>query len=336
MAKKSSPDLNTIDLVLAHMRRQMGDKGTLFKLDSIPESSNIEVVPTGIYTLDEALGVWGIPKGKVLELWGKESSGKTSLALLLAAAMQKADPDRAVIYIDTENSLDPNYAVDIGVDTSRMIVSQPNSAEEALDLLVLSAQCGDASLIVLDSVAALTPQAEIDGTMGDQQMGLVARLMSKALRKSIHSLLENNTTAIFINQTRMNIGRVVSETTPGGNALKFHATQRIRIREAAKIRSGDEIVGVDVEANIKKNKVAPPFRTAIMPLLFGEGFSTELALLDAAAERKIIERKGPWMNYKEKSLGQGRLNALKTLKQDPELKKELYQKLKELRLEKKS
>jgi len=290
---------------------------------------NVDAIPTGSISLDLALGVGGMPKGRIVEVYGPESSGKTTLALHTIAQSQKKGGLCA--FVDAEHALDPEYAKKIGVKIDDLLISQPDNGEQALDIVESLVRSGAVDVIVVDSVAALTPRAEIEGEMGDVHMGLQARLMSQALRKLTAIVFKTTTTIIFINQIRLKIGIVFGnpEETPGGKALKFYSSVRIEIRRTAQIKQGEQIIGNRVKVKIVKNKVAPPFRTAEFDILYNEGISFEADIINVAVKYGIIEKSGSWMNYGEMKLGQGSEASRRYLKENPKLVEEISQKIKE-------
>ncbi len=316
-----------LDLTIKQLDKTFG-KGTLVRLgEKVIEP--IEAISTGSIGLDIALGIGGVPKGRIIEIYGPESSGKTTLALQITAEAQKKGGICA--FVDAEHALDVKYAQNLGVDTDNLLVSQPDYGEQALDIVESIARSGAVDLIVIDSVAALTPKSEIDGDMGDTHVGLQARLMSQALRKLTGILHKMNTTVIFINQIRMKIGMMgygSPETTTGGNALKFYASVRLDIRRIATLKQADESIGNRVKAKVVKNKVAPPFKTAEFDVMFGEGISKEGELVDYGVKLDIIDKSGSWFSYKDKKLGQGREKVKAYLKEDKELAKEIEDELK--------
>ncbi len=316
-----------LDLAIKQLDKTFG-KGTLVRLgEKVVEP--IEAISTGSIGLDIALGIGGVPKGRIIEIYGPESSGKTTLALQITAEAQKKGGICA--FVDAEHALDVKYAQNLGVDTDNLLVSQPDYGEQALDIVESIARSGAVDLIVIDSVAALTPKSEIDGDMGDSHVGLQARLMSQALRKLTGILHKMNTTVIFINQIRMKIGMMgygSPETTTGGNALKFYASVRLDIRRIATLKQADESIGNRVKAKVVKNKVAPPFKTAEFDVMFGEGISKEGELVDYGVKLDIIDKSGSWFSYKDKKLGQGREKVKAYLKEDKELAKEIEEELK--------
>ena len=317
-----------LELALKQVEKQFG-KGALVKL-SEKEIEPIEAIPTGSFGLDLALGIGGIPKGRITEIYGPESSGKTTLALSIIAQAQKQGGVAA--FIDAEHAFDPIYAKNIGVDIDNLLVSQPDYGEQALEIVETLARSGAVDIIVIDSVAALTPKAEIEGNMGDAQVGVQARLMSQALRKLTAAINKMNTTVIFINQIRMKIGMMgygSPETTTGGNALKFYSSVRLDVRRIATLRQSDKEVGNRVKVKVVKNKVAPPFRIAEFDIMFGKGISREGEILDYGVKLDIIDKSGSWFSYGATKLGQGKENAKQYLKEHPELAKEIEEKIKE-------
>ena len=307
--------------------KQFG-KGSLMKLGDSRETLDVEVIPSGSILLDEALGVGGYPKGRIIEIYGPESSGKTTLALQAIAESQRMGGIAA--FIDAEHALDPVYARNLGVNIDELWISQPDNGEQALEITESLVRSGAVDIIVVDSVAALTPQAEIEGDMGDSHVGLQARLMSQALRKLTGILSKSNTTIIFINQIRMKIGVMFGnpETTTGGNALKFYASVRMDVRRIESIgKNADEVTGNRVRVKIVKNKVAPPFRKCELDLLFGSGISKTGSLLDAAVKYDMIEKSGAWYSYNGEKIGQGRDKTLEYIAQNPEFAAELETKL---------
>jgi recombination protein RecA len=317
-----------IGLAVAQIERQFG-KGAIMRLGAQPAALDISVISTGAISLDAALGVGGIPRGRVTEIYGPEASGKTTLALHLIAEVQQAGGIAA--FIDAEHALDPVYAQKLGVKTDELLISQPDTGEQALEIAETLVRSGAIDVIVIDSVAALVPKAEIDGEMGDAQMGLQARLMSQALRKLTGIISKSKTAMIFINQLRQKIGMFVGnpETTTGGNALKFYASVRLDVRRIGQIKDGEDTTGSRVRVKVVKNKVAPPFRQAEFDMMYGEGISREGDLLDLASERGLVHKSGAWYAYQEERIGQGRENAKKYLKEHPELSAAIEQQLRQ-------
>ena len=316
--------------------KQFG-KGSLMKLGDNKERLDIETIPSGSLVLDEALGVGGYPKGRIIEIYGPESSGKTTLALHAIAECQKKGGLAA--FIDAEHALDPTYAKNLGVDIDNLWISQPDNGEQALDITETLVRSGSVDIIVVDSVAALTPQAEIEGDMGDSHMGLQARLMSQALRKLTGILSKANTTIIFINQIRMKIGVMFGnpETTTGGNALKFYASVRMDVRKSETIgKNSDEITGNRIKVKIVKNKVAPPFRKCELDLMYGTGISYVGSVLDAALKYNLIEKAGAWYSMNGEKIGQGRDRTVEYLTANPELVADLDRQLREIMFPKKT
>jgi len=317
--------LKSVDNAITQIQRQFG-KGSIMRLGS-NEHQNIPVIPTGILSIDLALGVGGFPRGRVTEIYGPESSGKTTLALHVIAEAQKLGGNAA--FIDAEHALDTSYAERLGVDVDNLLVSQPDFGEQALEITEILMRSGGIDVIVVDSVAALVPRAEIDGNVGDQHVGLQARLMSHAMRKFTGVLNRTNTVLIFINQIRMKIGVMFGspETTTGGNALKFYSSIRVDIRRMTQIKDGQEVVGNRGKVKIVKNKVAPPFRMAEFDIVYGEGISKIGDLLDLAVEHNIVDKSGAWYAYQDERIGQGRENAKKFLKEHPEMVKGIEHKI---------
>ena len=310
-----------LDIALAGIEKQFG-KGAIIRMGE-RAVRDIEVIPTGCLDLDMALGVGGLPRGRVIEIYGPESSGKTTVALHVVAEAQKMGGVAA--FIDAEHALDPVYARKLGVDVDQLYVSQPDTGEQALEICEALVRSGAIDIVVIDSVAALVPKAEIDGEMGDSFVGLQARLMSQALRKLTGIVNKTNSTCIFINQLREKVGVMYGnpETTPGGRALKFYASVRIDIRRGEQLKDGSTVVGNRTKAKIVKNKVAPPFRTAEFDILYGEGISKEGSLLDNAFALDIIHKSGAWFSYGDQRIGQGRENTRKYLKENPEIAAEI-------------
>jgi recombination protein RecA len=313
---------------LAQIEKQFG-KGSIMKMGEAQIENDLQVVSTGSLGLDLALGVGGLPRGRIIEIYGPESSGKTTLCLQAVAEMQKLGGVAA--YIDAENALDPVYAQKLGVNVGEMLISQPDTGEQALEIADMLVRSGGVDIIVVDSVAALTPKAEIEGEMGDQLPGLQARLMSQALRKLTANIKRTNTLVIFINQIRMKIGVMFGnpETTTGGNALKFYASVRLDIRRTGTIKKGEEIIGNETRVKVVKNKVSPPFREASFEILYGEGISRLGEIIDLGVTHKIIEKSGAWYAYGGNKIGQGKDNAREYLREHPALAREIEQKVRE-------
>ncbi|MCD6232169.1 recombinase RecA [Candidatus Aerophobetes bacterium] len=322
--------LKALEIARRQIEHQFG-KGSIMRLGERVSGMDVEVIPTGSLALDAALGIGGIPRGRVVEIFGPEGSGKTTLALHIAAEAQKRGG--IVAFIDAEHALDPNYARKLGVDIDNLFISQPDSGEQALEISEVLVRSNAIDLIIIDSVAALVPRAELEGEMGDSHMGLQARLMSQALRKLTGAISTSRTSTIFINQLRMKIGVLFGnpETTTGGRALKFYASIRMDIRRRASIKRGDEQIGNRVEVNVVKNKLAPPFRRAEFDIIFGEGISKETDILEMGEKLGIIEKSGSWYSYKGIQLGQGKENIRQFLKDEKneKLKRELEEKIKE-------
>jgi recombination protein RecA len=318
-----------IGLAMAQIERQFG-KGAIMRLGAEAAAYAVPVISTGAISLDVALGVGGVPRGRVTEIFGPEASGKTTIALHLIAEVQRAGGIAA--FIDAEHALDPVYAQKLGVKTDELLISQPDTGEQALEIAETLVRSGAIDVIVVDSVAALVPKAEIDGEMGDAQMGLQARLMSQALRKLTGIISKSNTAMIFINQLRQKIGMFVGnpETTTGGNALKFYASVRLDVRRIGQIKEGETTSGSRVRVKVVKNKVAPPFRQAEFDMMYGEGVSREGDLLDLASEKGLVSKSGAWYAYQEERIGQGRENAKKYLKEHAELTTALAQQLRQM------
>jgi len=311
---------------LAQIEKQFG-KGSVMRMDANAPVEEVQTVSTGSLGLDIALGVGGLPRGRIVEIYGPESSGKTTLTLQTIAQMQKLGGTCA--FIDAEHALDVTYAQKLGINLSELLISQPDTGEQALEITDALVRSGSVDLVVIDSVAALTPRAEIEGDMGDSLPGLQARLMSQALRKLTGSINRTNTLVIFINQIRMKIGVMFGspETTTGGNALKFYASVRLDIRRTGSIKSGDEVIGNETKVKVVKNKIAPPFKEAHFDILYGEGTSREGEILDLGADNKIVEKAGSWYSYGGERIGQGKDNARQFLKDRPALAREIENKV---------
>ena len=313
---------------LSQIDKQFG-KGSVMFLGDEQSNSDIEAVSTGSLSLDIALGIGGLPRGRIIEIYGPESSGKTTLTLHAIAEMQKVGGTAA--FIDAEHALDPQYAKRLGVNTDELLISQPDTGEQALEIADMLVRSGGVDIVVIDSVAALTPKAEIEGDMGDSLMGLQARLMSQALRKLTANIKKTNTMVIFINQLRMKIGVMFGnpETTTGGNALKFYASVRLDIRRIGAIKKGDEILGNETRVKVLKNKVSPPFKQAEFQILYNQGISRESEIIDLGVANGFVEKAGAWYSVEGTRIGQGRDNARDYLKENPELSQEIENKIRE-------
>ena len=326
MAKSEDKD-KVLSQVLADIEKQFG-KGAIMKLGD-DSHNEIEVSPSGSLTLDLALGVGGYPKGRIIEIYGPESSGKTTFALHAIAEIQKAGGRAA--FIDAEHALDPVYAKNLGVDINNLLLSQPDTGEQALEICEALVRSEAINIVVIDSVAALVPQAEIEGEMGDSHVGLQARLMSQALRKLSGTINKTNTIAIFINQLREKVGVMFGnpETTPGGRALKFYSTIRMEVRRSEQIKQGENVIGNRTNVKIVKNKVAPPFKTATLEIMYGEGVSRTSEIIDLATDASILEKSGSWYSYNGEKLGQGKETVKALLKENEALRNELEEKVRE-------
>ena len=316
-----------LEIAMGQIEKQFG-KGSVMKLgDGV--QAGVEVIPTGALSLDIALGIGGLPRGRIIEVFGPESSGKTTVALHVVAEAQKNGGVAA--FIDAEHALDPVYAKKLGVDIENLIVSQPDTGEQALEITEALVRSGAIDIIVIDSVAALVPKAEIDGDMGDSHVGLQARLMSQALRKLAGAINKTNTVAIFINQLREKVGIMFGnpETTPGGRALKFYSSVRLDVRKTEMLKQSTDVVGNRVRVKVVKNKVAPPFREAEFDIVYGEGISKEGNILDVAVNLDIVEKSGAWFAYNSQKIGQGRENAKKFLMENPDIAKEIENRIRE-------
>ena len=324
----ASDKLESLKAAIGQIERQFG-KGAVMRLGDEEAQHNIEVISTGSLTLDHALGIGGLPRGRVVEIYGPESSGKTTLTLEVVAQCQKTGGTAA--FIDAEHALDPIYAGKIGVNVDELLVSQPDTGEQALEITDMLVRSNSVDLIVIDSVAALTPRAEIEGDMGDSHMGLQARLMSQALRKLTSNIKKSNTLVIFINQIRLKIGVMFGnpETTTGGNALKFYSSVRLDIRRTGAIKKGDEILGNETRVKVVKNKVAPPFKLAEFEIRYGEGISRHSEVIDLGVDAKIIEKAGAWYSYNGEKIGQGKDNAISFLKEN----EDIYNKIQDILLD---
>jgi recombination protein RecA len=320
-----------LSAALGQIEKQFG-KGAVMRMGDVSAVRDADVVSTGSLGLDIALGIGGLPRGRVIEIYGPESSGKTTLSLQVIAEAQKAGGTAA--FVDAEHALDPVYAEKLGVDVDELLVSQPDTGEQALEITDMLVRSGSIDVVVVDSVAALTPKAEIEGDMGDSHMGLQARLMSQALRKLTGNIKRSNTMVIFINQIRMKIGVMFGnpETTTGGNALKFYASVRMDIRRIGAIKKGDEIVGNETRVKVVKNKMAPPFKQVEFQILYGEGISREGELIDLGVKHGIVEKSGAWYSYGEDRIGQGKENVREFLKLNPDIAAEIDSKLRTLLL----
>ena len=327
MMSPASDKRKALDTAIAQIEKNFG-KGTVMRLGDKPEMQ-VDAIPTGSLALDAALGIGGVPKGRIIEIYGPESSGKTTLALHIVASAQKMGGE--VAFVDAEHALDPDYAAAIGVDIDNMLVSQPDTGEQALEITDALVRSGAVDVVVVDSVAALTPRAEIEGEMGDTFVGLQARLMSQALRKLAGNISRTNCVVIFINQLRMKIGVMYGnpETTTGGNALKFYASVRIDIRRTEAIKNGSEVVGNRTRAKIVKNKVAPPFKEAIFDIMYGEGISKWGELVDLAVQLDIIQKSGSWFSMGDERIGQGRDSVKAYLMENPDVAEQVEAKVRE-------
>ncbi|MTI60638.1 MAG: recombinase RecA [Firmicutes bacterium] len=314
-----------LDMAIKRIEKQFG-QGSIMRLGEA-KAMNVEVIPTGALPLDIALGVGGVPRGRIIEIYGPESSGKTTLALHIIAEAQKKGGIAA--FIDAEHALDPKYSENLGVNIDNLLISQPNNGEEALEIAEALVRSNAIDVIVIDSVAALVPKAEIDGEMGDSHVGLQARLMSQAMRKLSGAISKSKTICTFINQIREKVGVMFGnpETTPGGRALKFYASVRMEIRRAQAIKDGDESIGAQTKVKVVKNKVAPPFRQAMFDIMYGTGISVSGCILDMGVETGIIDRAGSWYSYGDERLGQGRENSKKFLEDNEDILKEVDEKI---------
>lgn len=321
-AKESENKEKVLGFTISQIEKQFG-KGAIMRLGDAAKAQRVPAIPTEIIALDRALGVGGVPRGRVVEIFGPEASGKTTLSLHIVAQAQKHGGVAA--FIDAEHALDPDYSERIGVSIDDLFISQPDSGEQALEIADMLVRSAAVDIVVVDSVAALVPRAEIEGEMGNQQMGLQARLMSQAMRKLTASINKSKTTVVFINQIREKIGVMFGnpETTPGGRALKFYASLRLDVRRLGTIKEGQDTVGARTRVKVVKNKVAPPFKEAEFDILFGEGISKEGSLIDVAVEQKIISKSGAWFSYNNEHIGQGRENARRFLKENPATFKEI-------------
>lgn len=327
-AQPSNEKRKALDQAINQIERQFG-KGSVMRLGSEGLGIAIPVIPSGSISLDYALGVGGVPRGRVVEIFGPEASGKTTLALHILSESQKAGGVAA--FVDAEHAMDPNYAKALGVDIDNLLISQPDTGEQALEITETLVRSGAVDLIVIDSVAALVPKAEIEGEMGDAHMGLQARLMSQALRKLTATISKSKTCVIFINQIRMRIGVMFGnpETTTGGTALKFYSSVRLDIRRISSIKEGEDVTGSRTRVRVVKNKVAPPFKSAEFDIIYGKGISREGELIDLGVEHKVIEKSGTWFSYKDERLGQGRENAKQFLKDNLDISKKIEEEIRE-------
>ena len=326
MATESKAKNKSLDLAISQIERQFG-KGAIMKMNDSDIMAH-ESISTGSLSLDSALGIGGVPKGRIMEIYGPESSGKTTLTLHIVAEAQKKGGHAA--FIDAEHAFDPSYAKNLGVDTDELLISQPDTGEQALDICETLVRSGALDVIVIDSVAALVPKAELDGEMGDTHVGLQARLMSQALRKLTGTVSKSTTCVIFINQIRMKIGVMFGspETTSGGNALKFYSSLRLDIRRIGQIKDGDQVVGNRTRVKVVKNKVAPPFRLAEFDIMYGKGISYEGDLLDLALKAEVVNKTGAWFSYNDFKIGQGRENSKRYILENNNVKEEIEEKVK--------
>jgi len=327
-SKMDENKAKALQAALSQIEKQFG-KGSIMKMGDQDVEKGIQVVSTGSLGLDMALGVGGLPRGRVVEIYGPESSGKTTLTLQVIANVQKMGGTAA--FIDAEHALDPQYAQRLGVDTSELLLSQPDNGEQALEIADMLVRSASVDCVVIDSVAALTPKAEIEGEMGEPQMGLQARLMSQALRKLTANIKRSNTLVIFINQIRMKIGVMFGnpETTTGGNALKFYASVRIDIRRIGSIKKGEEVIGNETRVKVVKNKVAPPFKTADFDILYNEGISREGEIIELGVQHRIVEKSGAWYAYQGEKIGQGKDNVREFLRDNPDTAAEIEGRIRE-------
>ena len=314
---------------LAQIDKQFG-KGSIMRLGDSQAQRDIEVIPTGSLALDAAVGIGGLPRGRIVEIFGPESSGKTTLALHAVAQCQAQDG--TVAFVDAEHALDPTYASQLGVNTAELLISQPDTGEQGLEIADMLVRSGSVDLVVIDSVAALTPRSELEGEMGDTHVGLHARLMSQALRKLTANIQRSKSLVIFINQIRMKIGVMFGspETTTGGNALKFYASLRLDIRRTGAIRKGDDFLGNETRVKVVKNKLAPPFRTAQFEIRYGEGIAHESELIDLGVEHNLVEKLGSWYSYQNEKIGQGKDNVRAYLRENPKVAEEIEKRLREI------
>lgn len=325
----SQDKMSALKAAMSQIEKQFG-KGSIMKMDGDAPLQSVNVISTGSLAIDSALGIGGLPRGRIVEIYGPESSGKTTTTLSVIAEAQKAGLTCA--FIDAENALDPVYAERLGVRMNDLLISQPDTGEQALEICDILTRSGAVDVIVLDSVAALVPKAELEGEMGDSHMGLQARLMSQALRKLTGNVKKNDVLMIMINQIRMKIGVMFGspETTTGGNALKFYASVRLDVRRTGSVKNGDEIVANETKIKVVKNKLAPPFREALTEIRFGEGFNIVAEMIDYGVEHKLIDKSGAWYAYNGAKIGQGKENAIRYLKENPTIQNEIYNKLKDI------
>ncbi len=335
MANGSNDKLRALDSAMHQIEKDFG-KGSIMKLGEISAKMNVETIPTGALSLDVALGVGGIPRGRVIEIYGPESSGKTTVALHMIAEAQKMGGYAA--FIDAEHALDPEYARRLGVDVDNLLISQPDNGEQALEICDALVRSGAIDIIVIDSVAALVPRAEIEGEMGDSHVGLQARLMSQALRKLTGIIAKSKCATIFINQIREKVGVMFGnpETTTGGRALKFYSTIRLEVRRADTIKNGNEMIGSRTRVKVVKNKVAPPFKQAEFDIMYGEGISKEGCLVDLGVDLEVIQKSGAWFSYGETRIGQGREKAKEFLRDNSEIAAEVEKKIRDLTVNKRA
>ncbi|MFQ6114287.1 MAG: recombinase RecA [bacterium] len=328
MSEERNEKLKALELAMSQIDRQFG-KGSIMRLGEDKRPVDIEAIPTGSISLDAALGIGGVPRGRIVEVFGPESSGKTTLTLHVIAEAQKRGGLAA--FVDAEHALDARYAKNLGVDTENLLISQPDTGEQALEITETLVRSGALDVVVIDSVAALVPRAEIEGEMGDAQMGLQARLMSQAMRKLAGAISKSKTCVIFVNQIREKIGVIFGnpETTTGGRALKFYSSVRIDIRRTASIKEAENIIGNRTKVKVVKNKVAPPFREAEFDIMYGTGISREGDIIDTAVRHNIIQKSGTWFSYGEERLGQGRENVKQYLIQNPDLLKKITMQVRE-------
>ncbi len=322
-----------LSAALTQIERQFG-KGAIMRMGDGSQAASVDIISTGSLTLDVALGIGGVPRGRVIEIYGPESSGKTTMTLHVVAEAQKAGGTAA--FVDAEHALDPQYAEKLGVNVEDLLVSQPDTGEQALEITDMLVRSGAVDIVVVDSVAALTPKAEIEGDMGDSHVGLQARLMSQALRKLTANIKRSNCTVIFINQIRMKIGVMFGspETTTGGNALKFYSSVRLDIRRIGAIKKGDEVIGNQTRVKVVKNKMAPPFRQAEFEILYGQGVSHEGEIIDLGVANNIVDKSGAWYSYNGDRVGQGKENAREFLKDNPEIAAEIEEQIRDVLLPK--